>query len=60
VQRRGGCEVVRQVGQQACAAGRTGGLERLGDSEVQLGPPQDAQAVIQSSSHELVGETVRE
>ena len=50
--------MVSQAGEQAAARRLVDRLQRLGDTEVQLGAAQNAQPVIQGASHELVREAV--
>ena len=55
--RRGG-EVVGEVGQSARRVGGAGRLHRLRHLQVQLGPAQARQPVVQGAAHQLVGEPV--
>ena len=55
---RGGGEMVGEVGQSARRVGGAGRLHRLRHLQVQLGPAQARQPVVQRAAHQLVGEPV--
>ena len=58
-ERRGGGEVVREVGERAPER-PSARLERLAHAQVQLGPPQRREPVVERAAHELVREAVGE
>ena len=54
-ERRGGREVVREVGERAARAAAAR-LERLADAQVQLGAARPGEPVVERAAHELVAE----
>ncbi len=58
-ERHRGGEVMGEVGERAAGA-RLAGVERLGDTQVQLRPARPRQPVVERAPHELVGEAAGE